>query len=75
VLYAVVICFLFTGGSLFGRWTGKWQTSISNREYAFHIANLNLPFYQHNRGQVPAYNKDAWMRMMQKIRASGERTQ
>jgi hypothetical protein len=32
-----------------------------------------MPFYQHNRGEVPAYNKEAWLRMMQKIREAGEK--
>ena len=70
--YAVMICTLFVGGSLVGRLTGYWQTSISNHEYLFHVKNLDTPFYQHNRGEVPSYNKDAWLRMMKKIRESGD---
>jgi len=70
LVYAAVICLLFAGGSVVGRLTGRWQTSISNYEYAFHIAHLDTPFYQHNRGQVPVYNKQAWMMMMEKIKAS-----
>ena len=70
--YAVMICMLFVGGSLIGRVTGYWQTSISNHEYLFHVKNLDTPFYQHNRGEVPNYNKDAWLRMMKKIRESGD---
>jgi NapH/MauN family ferredoxin-type protein len=71
--YAVIICMLFVGGSLIGRLTGNWQTSISNHEYLFHVKNQDMPFYQHNRGQTPDYNKEAWLRMMQKIRESGQR--
>jgi polyferredoxin len=71
--YAVIVCMLFVGGSLIGRLTGNWQTSISRHEYLFHVKNLDMPFYQHNRGQTPAYNKQAWLRMMQKIRESGEK--
>jgi hypothetical protein len=71
--YAVMICMLFVGGSLIGRLTGYWQTGISNTEYLFHVQNLDMPFYQHNRGEVPAYNKEAWLRMMQKIREAGEK--
>ena len=70
--YAVMICMLFVGGSLIGRVTGFWQTGISNHEYLFHVKNLDMPFYGHNRGEVPSYNKDAWMRMMKKIRESGD---
>jgi len=70
--YAVMICMLFVGGSLIGRVTGYWQTSISNHEYLFHVKNLDTAFYQHNRGEVPGYNKDAWLRMMKKIRETGE---
>jgi len=70
VLYAAIICLFFLGGSVIGRLTGHWQTSISNNEYSFHIAYLDTPFYQHNRGQVPVYNKQAWMMMMEKIKTS-----
>ena len=72
LLYAAIICLLFMGGSIIGRLTGYWQTSISNYEYSFHAAHLQTPFYQHNRGQVPVYNKDAWMRMMEEIKKSKE---
>ena len=71
--YAVIVGMLFVGGSMIGRLTGNWQTGISNYEYLFHVKNLDMPFYQHNRGQTPVYNKEAWLRMMQKIRESGEK--
>ncbi len=70
LIYAAVICLLFIGGSVVGRWAGHWQTSISNYEYSFHVAHLDTPFYQHNRGQVPVYNKQAWMMMMERIKKS-----
>ena len=72
-VYAAAVCLLFIGGSLTGRMTGNWQTGISNSEYLFHVRNLQMPFYQHNRGQVPAYDKEAWLRMMKKIRQAGEK--
>ena len=67
-IYAAAICLLFIGGSLAGRLTGYWQTAISDNEYQFHVQNLDMPFYRHNRGEVPPYNKKAWLRMMKKIR-------
>jgi hypothetical protein len=67
-VYAAAICLLFVGGSMAGRLTGYWQTGISSNEYLFHVQNLDMPFYNHNRGEVPAYNKEAWLRMMKKIR-------
>lgn len=67
-VYTTAICLLFIGGPLAARITGHWQTSISNAEYLFHIRHLALPIYQHNRGEVPAYNKEAWLQMMKKIR-------
>jgi len=70
LLYTAMICLLFMGGSIIGRLTGHWQTEISNYEYSFHTAHLQTPFYQHNRGQVPVYNKDAWLQMMQEIKKS-----
>ncbi len=66
-IYVVTISLLFSGGSLLAGATGYWQTGISNNEYLFHVRNLHLPLYQH-RGQVPAYNKDDWLRMMAEIR-------
>ena len=72
-VYAAAVCLLFIGGSLAGRITGYWQTDISNPEYLFHVRNLEMPFYQHNRGQVPAYDKEAWLRMMKQIRQAGEK--
>jgi ferredoxin len=69
--YAMTICLLFVGGSLVGRLTGNWQTAISKNEYLFHIKHLDRPFYQHNRGRTPSYNKEAWLRMMRKIRETG----
>ena len=67
-VYAAAVCLLFIGGSLAGRITGYWQTDISNPEYLFHVRNLDMPFYHHNRGEVPSYNKAAWLLMMKKIR-------
>jgi polyferredoxin len=67
-VYAAAICLLFMGGPLAARITGNWQTRISKNEYLFHVQNLDMPFYNHNRGEVPAYNKEAWLRMMKKIR-------
>jgi hypothetical protein len=58
---------VFIGGSVAGRIAGYWQTSISNNEYLFHVRNLDMPFYQHNRGEVTPYDKEAWLRMMKKI--------
>jgi len=67
-VYAVAICLLFLGGSVIGRISGYWQTGISTQEYLFHVKHINQPFYQHSRGQIPAYNKDAWLRMLAEIR-------
>lgn len=69
-LYAAAISLLFIGIATFGRMAGVWQNEISNREYRFHVQNLDQPFYQHNRGQVPAYNLEAWLRMMRALRNS-----
>ncbi len=67
-VYATTICLLFIGGPVVARRTGYWQTGISSNEYLFHVRNLDMPFYLHNRGQVPAYNKKAWLQMMKKLR-------
>jgi len=52
--YAVMICMLFVGASLIGRLTGNWQTGISDREYLFHVQNMDMPFYQHNPSTTAA---------------------
>jgi polyferredoxin len=71
-IYAAAICLLFVGGSMAGRITGYWQTGISTHEYLFHARHLNMPVYQHSRGQIPAYNKEAWLKMMAQIRNTGQ---
>jgi hypothetical protein len=60
------------GGSLLARGTGHWQAAISNQEYLFHVRHLDLTVYQHSRGQIPAHNKEAWLRMMTEIRKMGQ---
>ena len=57
---------------MIGKITGYWQTGISTNEYLFHTRHLNMPVYQHSRGQIPAYNKEAWLRMMAQIRNAGQ---
>jgi hypothetical protein len=69
-VYAVVIILFFIGGSGIARLTGYWQTSISTNEYLFHVKHLSMPLYGHSRGAIPTYNKDAWLKMMKKIRDS-----
>jgi len=68
-IYVTTISSLFLGGSLLAGAAGCWQTGISNNEYLFHVQNLHLPFYPHS-GEIPTYNKDAWLRMMAEIRTS-----
>ncbi len=68
--YTALICLLFIGGPITARLTGNWQTRISNNEYLFHVQNLAMPIYNHNRGEVPAYDKEAWLGMLKKIRES-----
>lgn len=67
-VYATAICLLFIGGPMLGRATGYWQNSISDYEYAFHVKHLDMPLYQHSRGQLPVYNKEAWLRMLDELR-------
>jgi len=71
-VYAILIVLIFLGGSLAGRATGYWNNAISTSEYLFHSRHIDLPIYQHNRGQTPGYNKSAWLAMMNRIKTSGE---
>jgi len=66
----MVIGLLFWGGLVTGKATGYWQNNISALEYRFHIRHLHLPIYQHNRGQVPGYNKSAWIAMLKQLKAA-----
>lgn len=34
---------------------GRWQNGISKEEYLRHFQQINSPLYEHNRGEVPAY--------------------
>ena len=70
--YAVIIGLLFWGGLATGKVTGYWQNDISTPEYRFHIRHLHLPVYQHNRGQVPGYDKTAWLHMLSRLKATDE---
>ncbi len=69
--YVLLIAFFFIGGSALGRVAGYWQNEISVNEYTFHVSHLDLPFYQHRRGQIAEYNMEAWLRMMERIREGG----
>ena len=69
-VYAAAICLLFIIPALLGRTAGIWHNEISIREYQFHVQHLDQPLYQHNRGRVPAYNLEAWLRMMRALRMS-----
>ena len=73
VIFAAAVCLLFIAGPLAGSISGHWQTGISTAEYRFHVKNLDMPFYGHNRGRVPAYNQKAWLRMMAAIRQADDK--
>ena len=60
-------------GIKFSIFVNQLASGISDNEYLFHVRNLDMPFYQHNRGEVPAYDKEAWLRMMKQIRQAGEK--
>lgn len=72
-IYAVAICMLFLGGPAIGRLTGYWQNSISANEYIFHARHIGLPIYQHNRGKIPSYDKNAWLRMIDQLKKTEDR--
>jgi len=71
-VYVVLIGLIFWGSSVTSRATGYWKTAISTHEYLFHVRHINLPIYQHNQGQVPGYDKSAWLSMLNRLKASGE---
>jgi polyferredoxin len=54
VFAALVVGFFIaiTGAAML---MGHWQNGISKEEYLKHFQNINSPLYQHNRGEVPAY--------------------
>ena len=76
--YRKIVQYLFLAtvvliGIKFSIFVNQLASGISNNEYLFHVRNLDMPFYQHNRGEVPAYDKEAWLRMMKQIRQAGEK--
>lgn len=59
--YAAILISLFLVGTTTPRLTGHWQNSLSLEEYSYHLKRLDDPEYQHNRGQVPDYDYDAFL--------------
>jgi polyferredoxin len=57
--YAIIMVVLFLVGTSVARLASVWQNQIPNTEYIQRIQHLNDPVYQHNRGQVPEYEKDS----------------
>ncbi|MBW2132242.1 MAG: 4Fe-4S binding protein [Deltaproteobacteria bacterium] len=57
-LYAAMLILLFAGGSTIAKSAGIWKNGIRLEEYVFHIHHLQLPVYQHHRGNVPVYDPD-----------------
>ncbi len=60
--YAIIIVSLFLVGTTIPRLTGHWQNSLSLEEYSYHLERLDEPEYQHNRGQVPDYDYNSFLR-------------
>ncbi|MGQ9578822.1 MAG: 4Fe-4S binding protein [Candidatus Aminicenantales bacterium] len=60
--YAGILIFLFLVGTTIPRLTGHWHNSLSPEEYSYHIERLDEPEYQHNRGQVPDYDYDVFLK-------------
>lgn len=54
-VFAALIVGLFIAITGLGMLTGHWANNISKDEYKKHFQHLDSPLYQHNRGQVPAY--------------------
>ena len=46
---------LFFAGIGVAMATGDWQNSITSVEYRRRIQEIDMPKYQHNRGEVPEY--------------------
>jgi polyferredoxin len=55
---AAAIVLLFGGGVFVAQLSGHWRNAISPAEYRFHLARLDHPAYQHQRGTVPTYDWD-----------------
>jgi polyferredoxin len=54
VLAALVVG-LFVAITGMAMLTGHWENSISREEYQRRFKEINSPLYNHNRGEVPAY--------------------
>jgi polyferredoxin len=59
-IYALLLVFLFSSGFIIANILGLWQNSITAETYRYHLQHLEDPEYQHNRGQVPEYDKTKW---------------
>lgn len=56
----LLLVVLFCSGFFIANILGYWQNSISLETYRYHIQHLNDEEYQHNRGQVPEYDRAKW---------------
>jgi polyferredoxin len=59
-VYAFAIVIIFILGTSLARLGNRWQNSISNDEYIYHMQHIDDPEYRHNRGEVSEYDADKW---------------
>ena len=56
-VYAALIVLLFAVGTVAGRATGYWQSTVPADECRLFLQNQDDPIYTHNRGEVPGHNR------------------
>jgi beta-lactamase regulating signal transducer with metallopeptidase domain len=54
-VFASLVVALFVAITGLAMLMGHWQNTIAPEEYRRHFRNIHSPLYQHNRGDVPAY--------------------
>ena len=56
--FGLTVVLIFILGTTLARFTGHWQNSITDQEYQRRVQEIHKPVYDHNRGDVPEYDKD-----------------
>lgn len=68
--YLVIVALLFTTGPVLGRIVGLWHNSITSEEYIYHLYHQDRPLYDHQRGEVPEYDRQALANEINRFRES-----
>jgi polyferredoxin len=59
-VYAFAIVIIFVIGVSLAQLLDVWRNKIPANEYIYHLQNINASEYNHNQGEVSAYDEEKW---------------